>query len=717
MSTISFSNPSKLTEPLLANLQHIPRYFLRPVHILKAYRRDDLRFDLVAGLTVAVIALPQAMAFAMIADLPPEVGIYTGIVAATVGGMWGSSNQMSTGAANAVSLLVLSTLTGVALAGTPEYLLAAGLLAVLAGLFQLTLGLSRLGFLINFVSHSVVVGFAAGAGILIALGQIKHLIGTDFSSRNLIDTAAGVSANIWRTNPATFALGIGTIILILLLRKFAPQVPNAIVSIAVAGLVVYWWGLDVPVIGQIPREFPPFVKLPLLDFALIRRLIPGALAVGTIALIQTAAISRSISAQTGQRLDSNQEIVGQGLANIAAGFFSGYAVAGSFSRSAVNFKSGARTSVSGIFASIAILTSMLLLAPLAVYVPRAALAGVLLVIAVGMIDRAEIGRILRTTRGDAFILAVTFIATVSLAIETAVFLGVAISFARFIIRTSLPQVVPVVPNERFTHFEPASPDSDICPQLCAVQISGDLYFGAVNHVEETILRYLTQNPDQRFVLIRMFAVNQCDFSGIHMLESLRQNCLDRGGDLYFMRVQPIVERVMRATGFYDELGEDHFLDDDTAIPHIFHRVLDPAICIYECPVRVFKECQNLPKQTAPLNFSLASDIRPDSVASVAPRDLWAQISGSDHAPLVIDVREPREFKHGAIPESLLLPLPRLADYLPAIPQDKDVVLVCRGGRRSLRAATYLKSKGLTHVKILRGGILAWEAAGLLEAVE
>jgi len=179
----------------------------------------------------------------------------------------------------------------------------------------------------------------------------------------------------------------------------------------------------------------------------------------------------------------------------------------------------------------------------------------------------------------------------------------------------------------------------------------------------------------------------------------------------------MVERVMRATGFYDELGQSHFLDDDTAIPYIFHRVLDPAICIYECPVRVFKECQNLPKQTAAFDFSLESDISPEGIAAVTPRDLWEKIAAKLPDLLVIDVREPREFSRGAIPESLLLPLPRLAEYLPAIPQDKEVILVCQGGRRSMRAATYLQSKGVSNVKILRGGILAWEAAGLLEAVE
>jgi SulP family sulfate permease len=706
--------------PVAANIQYILHYFSRPVKLAHGYNRDNLRPDLIAGVTVAVIALPQAIAFALVAELPPEAGLYAAIVAAIVGALWGSSDQMSTGPANAVSLLVLSTLTGVAVPGTADYMMAAGLLALMVGVFQLTVGLTGLGLLINFVSHSVVVGFAAGAGVLIALGQVRYLLGVEFSSRNLLETVVGVAGNLTNINPPTFILGVATIILIVLLRKYAPGIPYALVSIVVGALAVFTFQLGeqgVEVLGEIPRGFPPIARLPIFDFALIGQMSTGALAVGAIGLIQTAAIARSISTQTGQRLDSNQEFVGQGLANISAGIFSGYAGAGSFSRSAVNLRSGAKSAGSNVFAGIFILIAMLIFAPLAAYVPRASLAAVLIITAFGMIDKGEIVRILRGTRGDALIMAVTLIGTLFLNIEFAVLLGILLSFALYIMKSSVPKVQMVVPDKGFKHFVSERLPDDACPQMGIVQISGDLYFGAVSHVEETVHQHLIDAPEQRFLLFRMHSVNQCDFSGIHMLESIRQTCLDRSGDIFFVRLQEPVAQFMKSTGFYDKLGDDHFLDEDQAITYLFHKTLDPAICIYECPVRVFKECQNLPKQTGTGGVTIPASVSAIEVEGISPNELWQSLSVKTGPPLVVDVREPREYKRGHIPAARLMPLPRVFADIDSFPRDRDIVFVCRGGRRSTKAAQYLSHNQFDRVKVLQGGMLAWESAKLLEAID
>ncbi len=698
----------------------MPFYFARPTRILKTYDRTYLRPDLVAGITVAVIALPQAIAFALVAELPPETGLYAAIVAAIIGALWGSSDQMSTGPANAVSLLVLSTLLGVALPGTTDYVVAAGLLAVMVGIFQLVIGLTGLGVLINFVSHSVVVGFAAGAGVLIALGQIKYFLGVEFPSRNLLDTIVGVAQNLGNINVPTTLLSVVTTILIIVFLKVAPKAPWALIAILVGSVAVYLFNLTaqgVEVLGEIPRSLPPLARLPLLDFDLIGKMSTGALAVGAIGLIQTAAIARSISVQTGQRLSSGQEFVGQGLANIATGFFSGYAGAGSFSRSAVNLRSGARSPLSNLFAGLFMLIAMLLFAPLADYVPRAALAGVLIITAFGMIDKAEMVRILKGTRGDALIMVTTFLGTMFLNIEFAVLLGILLSFALYIMKSSMPTVQNVVPDKSFKHFVQVEPGIDTCPQLSIIQIAGDLYFGAVSHVEETLHQHLLNNPEQRFLLLRMHSVNQCDFSGIHMLETVRQTCLDRGGDIYFVRLKEPVYDFMKSTRFYDDLGEDHFLDEDRAITFIFHKILDPAICIYECPFRAFKECQNLPKITESLKLTGQAAIPLVEVDNILPRELWKLISNGGPPPLVVDVREPREFKRGHIPAARLMPLPRLMADSSLVPRDQGVIFVCRGGRRSTLATRLLKSQGHQNVKVLQGGMLAWESAGLLQAID
>jgi SulP family sulfate permease len=703
------------------SLRHIPFYFLRPIRILQKYDRRNLRPDLVSGLTVGMIALPQSIAFALIADLPPQMGLYATIVATIVGALWGSSNQLSTGPANAISLLVLSTLLTVARPETSDFIVAAALLTVMAGVFQLVVGLARMGMLVNFVSHSVIVGFSSAAGLLIGLNQLLPLLGLRFQSNNLLQTLAGVVLHLPATHWPTAAIGIGAIIALMVLRKVKRNIPGPLLVLLAASGLVALLRLDqegVAVIGALPRSLPPLTIPPLFDLGLIARLSTGALAVGAIGLVQTTAIAQSIANQTGQRLDSNQEFVGQGLANIAAGIFSGYAGAGSFARSAVSLKTGARTAVSGVFSAFLVLLSMFVLGPLLAYMPRAALAAVLIVIAYGLIDRVEIARIWRGLRGDAAIMLVTFLGTLFLEMQFAVLTGILFSFAFYLLRTSLPRVYSVLPDETFRHFIEQQPHQLPCPQLGILKISGDLYFGAVTHVQEAIQKHLNEHPDQRFLLLRMQGVNQCDFSGIQMLETILHLCRIRRGDLFLMKVQDPVLTSMKSTGFFDELGSDHFLPGDEAVAYLFYRILDPAICIYECEVRAFKECQNLPKFSWPQKI-LAHPVglSETDVAGISPQTLWQQLSNGQRLPLVIDVREPREFKRGHIPGALLIPLSTLFSEEPTLPQDRDIVLVCRSGRRSRQAASLLQNEGYENLLILRGGMLAWEAGKLLEAVE
>jgi sulfate permease, SulP family len=466
-----------------------------------------------------------------------------------------------------------------------------------------------------------------------------------------------------------------------------------------------------------PVDLPPFSIPPLFNFELINQLAMGSLAVAAIGLVETISISRSIATQTDQRLDSNQEFVGQGLANIASGFFSGYACSGSFTRSAVNFKAGGQTPFASVFAGLFVLLAMLVMGPLAAYLPRAALAGVLIVIAYDMVDQAEIRRIWRGARGDAVIMLATFLATLLLPLEFAVLIGILLSFAVYIMKTSVPRVFSVVPDAEFEHFIEQQPVHPSCPQLGILKISGDLYFGAVSHIEEAIHRHLDSHPEQRFLLLRMHGVNQCDFSGIHMLEAVMRSCHDRHGGLYLMKVQQSVLELMQTTGFYDRLGADHFLPEEFAVDYLFQKVLDPAICIYECNVRVFKECQNLPKQSYGGELPLHTDIPAGAVAGITPQQLWQKMHNDGSQPLVIDVREIREFQRGHIPNAKLIPLPNILTDTSELPQDQEIILVCRGGRRSTRATYLLQNRGYKNVRVLQGGMVAWEAADLLEAID
>ncbi|MCA9943962.1 MAG: sulfate permease [Anaerolineales bacterium] len=708
-------------------------YLQKPVRLFRTYDRANLRPDLLAGLTVAVILLPQSIAFTLVAELPPQMGLYAAIIGAIVGALWGSSNQMHTGPANAISLLIASSLTAVVAVGTPQYAIAAGMMAVMVGVFQLGLGLVRLGMLVNFVSHSVIVGFASGAGVLIALKQLHPLLGLPSGGSGTIATLTSVIVEFSNLHGPTTAVGVGTMLFIIVVRRINPRVPVHLLVMIVASLAVYLLRLDeqnVAVIGQLPATLPPLADLPLFNLELISRLSAGALAVGAIGLVETAAITRSVAAQTGQRLDSNQEFVGQGLANIFMGLFSGYSGAGSFSRSAVNFKAGAKTPVAAVFSGIFMVLAMFTLAPLAAYLPISALSGVLIVTAYGMIDQEEIARIWRSHLGDATIMVTTLVGTLFLEIEFAVLLGIIFSLVLFIWRTSTPRIQAVLPDDKYSHFI-YRPDKEPCPQLAIIEVYGDLYFGAVNYVEEFITNYATAHPDQRYLLLRLDHVNTCDFSGIHMLEGLVRSYREQGGDVFMVGTNHRVEQMMFSSQFDSFLGADHILDEDEAIGKIFHQELDPAVCIYECPIRAFRECRNLPKRIDLANIPLISEIESDHILTVKPLALWEWLNPEpainengerlgtavSAKPYVVDVREPREFNQGHIAEARLVPLPKILMAEIKLPADKQIVLVCRSGRRSRRAAAALQHIGCMNVQILQGGMLAWNAAGLLEAVE
>jgi sulfate permease, SulP family len=707
----------RIDQEILAGLRGVPAFFARPVQIFRTYQLANLRPDLVAGLTVAMIALPQAIAYALIAELPPQMGLYSAIVGSIIGALWGSSDQLQTGPSNAASMVVLSVLIAVALPGTPEYLVAAGLLAVMAGLIRLAAGLARLGILVNFVSDSVVVGFTAGAGLLILANQLRHLMRLPVPSTvQLWDTLSNVVRHAGEVHWISLALGLSVTLLIVAFRRWSPRLPGPAIAMVAASTLVGILGADhlgVRTIGELPRGLPA-LTVPPFDMTLVAQLGAGAVAVAAIGLVEATSIARAIASQTRQRLDSNQEFVGQGLANIACGFLSGYPCSGSLARTAANFQAGARSPIASVFVGIFVLIAMLALAPLTRHLPLAALSGVILIVAQGLINHREIRRIWRSANADRSIMAVTFVATLMLPLQYAVFVGILMSLGHYLIKTSMPRVRAVVPDDAFRHFV-HQPDKPDCPQLGVIEVLGDLYFGAVSHVEQSIARNLLRNPSQRFLLLRMHSVETCDISGIHALESLTETYREQGGDVFFVRVQGPVERVMRSTGFLERLGEDHLLTGDEAMDHLFYRVLDPAICIYECPVRVFAECQNLPKHHVAEELHFPCDMYLDDVPYVTPLALWKALRGPS-PPLVIDVRAPGEFFRGRIRQARSIPLPLLLDGHAQVPRELEVVFVCRGGRRSSRAAALFRQRGYDRVSALQGGMAAWEANMLLVAV-
>jgi SulP family sulfate permease len=279
----------------------------------------------------------------------------------------------------------------------------------------------------------------------------------------------------------------------------------------------------------------------------------------------------------------------------------------------------------------------------------------------------------------------------------------------------MPRVRVVLPNDDYRYFTPR-PNKPSCTQLGVIEILGDMYFGAVSHIENQIRDNLKNNPTQRYLLLRMYPVENCDISGIHTLQSIVNSYRERGGDVFFVHVQHQIRELMESSGFYDMVGADHFLDPDEAINHLFYKVLNPAICIYECPNRVFIYCQNLPKRldlACPEDMDVSLEIE---VRTLSPNELWQELH-TRRPPLIIDVREPREYKQAHIPNAERHNYHEILENTVSLSQDRPLVLVCEGGRRSTWAARKLMALGYTNIRILDGGMLSWAHARLLRAVE
>lgn len=720
MTNVAGSTESESRAPALARLG---RQLARPVAVLRGVRRAGLRHDVGAGLTVAVVAIPQSIAYAAIAGLPAEVGLYAAVVASVAGALWGSSRHLSTGPTNAISLLVLSVVSPLAVVGSAAFVAAAGALAVLVGVVCLGFAVLRLGMLVNFASRAVLLGFTAGAGVLIAAGQLKYLLQLDVPrSPYLYRTLVGVMERLSEANPASLAVGLGTLAAVITLQRLSSRVPAALLGLVIASAFAAAVGaarLGLTVVGEIPRTLPgltPFDLAWLLDNQVLAALASGAVAVAALSVVEAISIAREVARQSGDRVNVNQELVGQGMANLAAGVLGGYPVSGSFTRTAVNYQAGARTHLAGVLCGGFVLLGVLLFGPLAAYLPHASLAGLILLIAARMVDWRGIRRVLRTSPSEAVVMGATFAATLVLSLEFAILSGIILSLALYIYQSSMPTVHPVVPDETFRHFveRPGQPQ---CPQLAVVNIRGALYFGAVAHVEDELLANLERNPGQHFLLLRLHGVSHCDLSGIDALEGIVRLYRDSGGDVFIVQAREPVRELMRAAGFEALLGEDHFLEQENAVDLLFERVLDPAVCCYECEHRVFAECQPLHKHHYDVRLPTfgSSVSHPDRHLTV--REVEDAMATAGERPLVVDVREPEEYRAGHLPGAVLLPLRSLIERAPELPRDQRILLVCRSGRRSTRALHWLIEMGFERTFNLKGGILGWKAAGRPVEVE
>lgn len=565
------------------------------VHWWPMVGRDTLRADFIAGLTGAVVALPQGVAFATIAGMPPEFGLYAGMVPAIVAALFGSSWHLVSGPTTAASIVLLGVLSPHAEPGTAAYVQLALTLTFLVGIIQIAMGLGRLGTLVNFISHSVVIGFTAGAAILIATNQVKHFFGLDIPrGSSFFDTWHALLTRLDEVDPHIFAVGLITLVLGIAVRKFFPRTPYMIIAMlggsGAAAALKYFAGAEgITTVGALPATLPP-LSAPSFSMETIKILAPGALAVTLLALTEAVSISRALAVRSGQHINGNQEFIGQGLSNLAGSFFSGYVATGSFNRSGLNYAAGAKTPMAAMLAGALLAGLVLLVAPLASFLPNAAMAGILFLVAWGLIDFHHIHQIVRASRAETVILAATFLATLFLNLEMAILLGVFLSLAIYLSRTSRPRVVTRVPDPRLDSRKFSSdPSLPECPQLKFIRIDGSLFFGAIAHVQETLRTFESHHPDQRHLAIIASGINFIDIAGAEFLAAEARRRREAGGGLYLIRVKAAVRQQLEQGGYLDEIGADKLFQSKTEAIAKIYAALNRETC-RQCSRHVFREC-------------------------------------------------------------------------------------------------------------------------------
>ncbi|WP_206659486.1 SulP family inorganic anion transporter [Hansschlegelia zhihuaiae] len=571
---------------------------VRPVWLSSVTPRT-LKADALAGLTSATVVLPQAVAFAAIAGLPPQYGFYTAIVTPIVAGLFGSSWVMVSGPTLVISALTSSALAPLAEPFSAQFVAMAMFLTLYVGLLQCAFGALRLGRFVNFISHSVMIGFTAAAALLITVSQLKDALGVAVErGHSIFQQVARLAASFDAINFAAVGIAASTLATLVLFKIFAPKLPAFIIALGVGSLIgvaIDAEALGVKMVGALPSITPALTPPPF-SFDYLHQLSEGAFAIALLGLVEAISIGRAFGLKQGRHFDANREIAAQGVSNVVGGLFQCYPASGSFTRSGVNYEAGAATPLSAILSSGFLLAILLVVAPLFGEVPIPAVAGVILYVAYRLIDVRAIRHILATSRTETIITAVTFCAGLFVNLEFAVYGGVIVSLLIFLSRTAKPALSIGAPDQNQAH-RPFR-NSEVyglpeCPQLAFARLEGPLYFGSVDYLEREFDRLRTTRPHQKRLGVILRGTGDVDLPGAELLISEAKRRRAAGGDLYLIARFPPLVKTLERFHVLDVLGPDNVIDSKGhAIEKIVPQ-LDPEIC-RTCPARVFRECFDRP---------------------------------------------------------------------------------------------------------------------------
>ena len=550
--------------------------------------------DLIAGITGTIIVIPQAVAFAMIAGMPPIYGFYTAMLTPVLAAIFGSSYHLVSGPTTTSSIVLYGIISKFIHPETDieAFVSLAILLSFMAGVIKLFMGIAKMGKLVNFVSNSVIIGFSAGAGVLIAFKQLKHIFGIKVpQGSSFYEIITYIIKHIQETNWYAFGVAVLTLAIALIIKKIKKISRLYMLFAMVLGSLFALWLSKytgtIQTVGTIPSNLPPF-RIPDFNYQNMKMLTSGAIILATLGLVEAAAISRSIALHTHQKLNTNQEFISQGISNTISSFFSCYTSSASFTRSSINFQAGAKTPMSAVISAIGLMIVVLLFAEYAAFLPKPAMGGIILLVGYNLIDFQHIKQIIKSSKKELIVFGATFLGTLFLDLEIALVLGVFLSLFFYLERTSKPNIAELgLNNDKHLVNIIRNNETQECSNLKIIRIDGSLYFGAVEEVSDYFTEIYESN-NVKHLLVIADGINFIDLAGSEWLMHEVIKWQENRGGIYFSGMKLISQDVLKKGGFIKKIGYDNFFHDkQTAIKEIHKKFNEP------CITKAFKECNQL----------------------------------------------------------------------------------------------------------------------------
>ena len=553
-----------------------------------------LRADVIAGITVALVLIPQSMAYAQLAGLPPQMGLYAAFLVPIVAALFGSSRQLQNGPVAIISLMTAAALLPLNLDAT-QYVAYAAMIAILAGVMQMLLGFLRLGIMVDFLSHPVVIGFTNAAAIVIASTQIGKILGVNPETGvHLYQTLWNLVLAIPQTHFVTLMMGVFSLALLFGLKKFTPKLPNIIITVVVTILVSWAIGYEQmggAIVADIKSGLPSLVIPTIIPKDLGFLLLP-AFMIALLSFVEAFSIAKAVASKTRQHLSADQEMVGKGLANVVAGVTQGYAVSGSFSRTAVAYDAGAKTGFTAIVSGIIVGITLLFLTPLLYHLPVATLAAVIIVAVIGLFHFEPFHHAWKVNPHDGFVALATFLSTLFYAphLEMGILVGVVLSLVFYLYRTMQPHFAEVSLTEEGVYRDARLNALKTSETVAFYRYDGDLYFANAGYLERKLLNAVADKPKLKVIVLDLEAVDQIEATGEEMLGHMSERLAEAGIEFYFSRVKFKVEDALKRSGLYKIIGADHFFDKRTraikAIKEKYGDSVDVSHLMYHKPVEI-----------------------------------------------------------------------------------------------------------------------------------